>query len=48
MPKASEIKKNMALDYNGGTYMVKDIERSAPQGQSVPDADVRCGDRPQD
>ncbi|GAB3375260.1 elongation factor P-like protein YeiP [Spongiibacter taiwanensis] len=34
MPKASEIKKNMALDYNGGTYMVKDIERSAPQGRA--------------
>ena len=34
MPKASEIKKNSALDYKGKTYMVKDIERSVPQGRA--------------
>lgn len=34
MPKASEIKKNVALDYNGKTYIVKDIERSVPQGRA--------------
>jgi elongation factor P len=34
MPKASEIKKNAALDYKGKTYMVKDIERSVPQGRA--------------
>jgi elongation factor P len=34
MPKASEIKKNAALDYNGKTYIVKDIERSVPQGRA--------------
>lgn len=34
MPKASEIKKNSAIDYNGGTYIVRDIERSVPQGRA--------------
>ena len=34
MPKASEIKKNTALNYNGQTYIVRDIERSVPQGRS--------------
>jgi len=34
MPKASEIKKNTALDYNGKTYIVRDIERSVPQGRA--------------
>lgn len=34
MPKASEIKKNAALDYNGNTYIVRDIERSVPQGRA--------------
>jgi elongation factor P len=34
MPKASEIKKNTALDYNGKTYIVRDIERSVPQGRT--------------
>jgi len=34
MPKASEIKKSSAIDYNGRTYMVKDIERSVPQGRA--------------
>ncbi len=34
MPKASEIKKNMAIDYNGRVYIVRDIERSVPQGRA--------------
>lgn len=34
MPKASEIKKNSAVEYNGRVYFVKDIERSVPQGRA--------------
>ncbi|MCZ2720901.1 elongation factor P-like protein YeiP [Marinomonas sp. 15G1-11] len=34
MPKASDIKKNAAVEYNGKTYIVKDIERSVPQGRA--------------
>ncbi len=34
MPKASEIKKNAAIDYNDKTYIVRDIERSVPQGRA--------------
>jgi elongation factor P len=34
MPKASEIKKNTAINYNGRTYIVRDIERSVPQGRA--------------
>ena len=34
MPKASEIKKNMAVNFNDQTYIVRDIERSVPQGRS--------------
>lgn len=34
MPKASEIKKNTAINYNGRTYIVSDIERSVPQGRA--------------
>lgn len=34
MPKASEVKKNTALEYNGGTYIVRDIQRSVPQGRA--------------
>ena len=34
MPKASEIKKNMAVNFNGQTYIIRDIERSVPQGRS--------------
>jgi elongation factor P len=34
MPKASEIKKSSAIDYNGRIYIVRDIERSAPQGRA--------------
>lgn len=34
MPKASEIKKNAAIVYDGQVYVVKDIERSVPQGRA--------------
>lgn len=34
MPKASEIKKNAAITYNGKTYVVRDIDRSVPQGRA--------------
>lgn len=34
MPKASEIKKNAAINFNGRTYIVRDIERSVPQGRA--------------
>ena len=34
MPKASEIKKNQAVEYEGRVYFVKDIERSVPQGRA--------------
>ena len=34
MPKASEIKKNAAIEYNGRAFFVKDIERSVPQGRA--------------
>lgn len=34
MPKASEIKKNAAIEFNGGTYFVRDIQRSVPQGRA--------------
>lgn len=34
MPKASEIKKNTAIQYDGKTYIVRDIERSVPQGRA--------------
>ena len=34
MPKASDVKKNSAIEYNGGTYIVRDIERSVPQGRA--------------
>ncbi|MBY6188490.1 elongation factor P-like protein YeiP [Marinobacter hydrocarbonoclasticus] len=34
MPKASEIKKNTAIVLNGKTYVVRDIERSVPQGRA--------------
>ncbi len=34
MPKASEIKKNTAIEFNGKTYIVRDIERSVPQGRA--------------
>ena len=34
MPKASEIKKNAAIEFNGSTYFVRDIQRSVPQGRA--------------
>ncbi|MFL0799513.1 MAG: elongation factor P-like protein YeiP [Agarilytica sp.] len=34
MPKASEIKKNAAIDYNNKTYIVRQIDRSVPQGRA--------------
>ena len=34
MPKASEIKKNAAITYAGKTFIVRDIERSVPQGRA--------------
>jgi elongation factor P len=34
MPKASDIKKNAAIEYNNRAYIVKDIERSVPQGRA--------------
>ncbi len=34
MPKASDIKKNTAVEYNGEVYVVRDIERSVPQGRA--------------
>jgi len=34
MPKASDIKKNTAIEYNGRVLIVKDIERSVPQGRA--------------
>ena len=34
MPKASEIKKNAAIEYKGNVVIVKDITRSVPQGRA--------------
>jgi len=34
MPKASEVKKNTAVEFNGEAYIVRDIERSVPQGRA--------------
>lgn len=34
MPKASEIKKNNTIIFNGKTCIVRDIERSVPQGRA--------------
>lgn len=34
MPRASEIKRNAAVEYNGKIYFVKGIERSVPQGRA--------------
>ena len=34
MPKASEIKKNHTIVYGGKTCIVRDIERSVPQGRA--------------
>lgn len=34
MPKASDVKKNTAIEYNGSVYIIRDIERSVPQGRA--------------
>ena len=34
MPKASEVKKNTAIEFNNGVYIIRDIERSVPQGRA--------------
>lgn len=34
MPKASEIKKNSAIEFNGKVFIVRGIERSVPQGRA--------------
>lgn len=34
MPKASDIKKNTAIEFNNSVYIVRDIERSVPQGRA--------------
>jgi len=34
MPKASEIKKNSAIEHGGKVLIVRDIERSVPQGRA--------------
>ncbi|WAJ71254.1 elongation factor P-like protein EfpL [Catenovulum adriaticum] len=34
MPKASDIKKNTAIEVNGRTMIVRDIVRSVPQGRA--------------
>ena len=34
MPKASEIKKNNTIVFNGKTCIVRDIDRSVPQGRA--------------
>lgn len=31
--KAADIKKGNVVDYNGGVYQIRDIERSSPQGR---------------
>ena len=34
MPKASEVKKGAAIEHNGRVLVVKDIQRSVPQGRA--------------
>ncbi|QBY05781.1 elongation factor P-like protein YeiP [Thalassotalea sp. HSM 43] len=34
MPKASDIKKNQAIEHNDRVFFVKDIQRSVPQGRA--------------
>ena len=34
MPKASDIKKNAAIEHNGKVLIVRDITRSVPQGRA--------------
>lgn len=31
--KANDIKKGNVVEYNGGIYQIRDIERSSPQGR---------------
>ncbi|GAA3953040.1 elongation factor P-like protein EfpL [Allohahella marinimesophila] len=34
MPRAGEIKKGAAVEYDGRVYLIRDIERSVPQGRA--------------
>lgn len=34
MPKASDIKKHAAIEFNGRVLIIKDIQRSVPQGRA--------------
>ena len=34
MPKASDIKKHAAIEHNGQVFIIKDIQRSVPQGRA--------------
>jgi elongation factor P len=34
MPKVSDIKKNSAVEYNDKVFIIRDIERSVPQGRA--------------
>ena len=34
MPKASEVKKGAAIEHTGRVLVVKDIQRSVPQGRA--------------
>jgi elongation factor P len=34
MPKASELKKNTAVEFNDNVYVIRGIERSVPQGRA--------------
>lgn len=33
--KANDIKKGNVVEYNGGIYQIRDIERSSPQGAAA-------------
>lgn len=34
MPRVSELKKNTAVEFNGSVYIIRNIERSVPQGRA--------------
>jgi elongation factor P len=34
VPKASDLKKNAAIEFNNGVYIIRGIERSVPQGRA--------------
>jgi len=34
MPKVSDVKKNAAVEFNGNVYVIRNIERSVPQGRA--------------